>query len=650
MGLSLRKLMPAGQGRWHFAVSLALLVVAAALRFWELPEHILWYDEATAANHARGSLSELLRNTQNYNTSPILNPLLLFAIQKIESSPLSVRMASASGGVMTVAALLFLLPRAGISRGIALPAALLYILSASAIREAQDAREYSTDAFVATMLIIGLLQYLRNGKKLLLGASLFIAPLTQYGLVLLGAAAIGVALISSPASDVLSLAAYNKKSGKRMLGHWARRRLPLLWPAAFFLAGCAITYALTLRFQLDDRERVIAYLDHSYYLGNWNDLTSILEFVQSRTWLFLTYHLPQDTVALAVILLSIAVVVSLARRRFSPTITLFLFSIIIAIAAALLAIYPLGDIRQAMYLAPALFLAIAGAVHSLAERAAFLLRRRWVAPAGTALFVGVVVFYGIQTINQDTPYQEERKDMDILVYLKEIPREGEAVYVSARMSPTVRFYQRELGGSYYYCPDNDDFGQCWDDLLHQSNFSPSGKTWVVGYRYEWEKLGFFDGRFRVEDVADGRNVGGKQLVLRLIRGRDVDPAQWLGQIDAAGAPVIRGDFDVYAIGGELLYIKDPCHIADVEARFALHLFPASLDDLPAGRRGHGFDNLDFGFREVGGWHRGAIVGRQCLAAVRLPDYPISAVRTGQFVRGGDGGVETIWTGRSELGR
>ena len=186
--------------------------------------------------------------------------------------------------------------------------------------------------------------------------------------------------------------------------------------------------------------------------------------------------------------------------------------------------------------------------------------------------------------------------------------------------------------------------------MHQTNFSPSGINWVVGYRYEWEKLGGFDGRFRVEDVADGRNVGGRQLVLRLVRGRAVDPAQWLVQIDAAGGPIIRGDFDVYAAGSELLYIKDPCHPSDVEARFALHLFPANLDDLPAERRGHGFDNLDFVFREVGGRHRGAIVGRRCLAAVRLPDYPISAVRTGQFVRGGDGEVETIWTGRSELGQ
>ena len=635
-----------GRGRWYFAVCLFLLIIAAALRFWDLPEHILWYDEATVANHARESISELVRLTRYYDTSPILNPAILYTIQQIESSPLTVRLASAAAGTLTVGAMLFLLPRAGLSRRIALPAALLYILSVPAIEHGQSALVYTVDALVATLLIAGLLQYVHNGKKMLLGMSLFMAPLTQYGLVLLSIAVIGAALAHSPC--------YGGRVwdyGKGRVGRWVGRRIGLVGPMAFFIAGCIVTYAVTLRFQLADRGRVVGYLEPFYYQGELNDLVSMLEFVYSRIGWFLRYHLPWDDAGLlAAAVTALILLAFLAKGRFNLVITLFLFSIIIAIAAALLKIYPLGDIRQAMYLAPALFLAVSCAIHSLAERAASRLRRRWLAPAGTALFVGAIAFYGIQTINQDTPYQEERKDKDILAYLKEIPREGEAVYVSARMSPTVRFYQWQRDDDYHYCPDNDDFGYCRDDLLHQTNFSPSGKTWVVAYRYEWEKLGGFDGRFRVEDVADGRNVGGRQLVLRLIRGRAVAPAQWLGQIDAAGEPLIRGDFDVYAAGSELLYIKDPCHPSDVEARFALHLFPANLDDLPADRRGHGFDNLDFVFREAGGRHRGAIVGRRCLAAVRLPDYPVVAVRTGQFVRGGDGGVETLWSGRGALGQ
>ena len=168
------------------------------MRFWDLPEHILWYDEATVANHARESISELVRLTRYYDTSPILNPAILYTIQQIESSPLTVRLASAAAGTLTVAAMLFLLPRAGLARRIALPAALLYILSVPAIEHSQSALVYTVDALVATLLIAGLLQYVHSGKKILLGASLFMAPLTQYGLVLLSIAVIGAALAHSP--------------------------------------------------------------------------------------------------------------------------------------------------------------------------------------------------------------------------------------------------------------------------------------------------------------------------------------------------------------------------------------------------------------------------------------------------------------------
>lgn len=278
-----------GRGRLYFAVCLFLLILTAALRFWDLPEQILWYDEATVANHSRDSFSELVRLTRYYDTSPILNPAILYAAQQIASSPLMVRLASAVAGILTVAAMLLLLPRAGVSRGVVLPGALLYILSVPAIEYAQSALVYTVDALVATLLIAGLLQYRHNGKKLLLGASLFMAPITQYGLVLLGVAAIGAALAHSPGAG-RQVWDY----GKGRVGRWAGRRMGLLGPAAFFVAGCAVTYAVTLRFQLADRGRVVGYLEPFYYQGDGNDPVAIWEFVYSRTGWFLEYHLPQN--------------------------------------------------------------------------------------------------------------------------------------------------------------------------------------------------------------------------------------------------------------------------------------------------------------------------------------------------------------------
>ncbi len=92
----------------------------------------------------------------------------------------------------------------------------------------------------------------------------------------------------------------------------------------------------------------------------------------------------------------------------------------------------------------------------------------------------------------------------------------------------------------------------------------------------------------------------------------------------AGEPIIRATFDVYRIGNELTYYKEPCDPADTEEIFFLHLIPANVADLPGERRQHGFDNLDFQ------WAGERRDGR-CLAIIKLPDYTITGIRTGQFV-------------------
>ena len=101
-------------------------------------------------------------------------------------------------------------------------------------------------------------------------------------------------------------------------------------------------------------------------------------------------------------------------------------------------------------------------------------------------------------------------------------------------------------------------------------------------------------------------------------------------VDAAFQVYIQGD------GKYLRYVREDCAPADREARFFLHLTPRNLADLPPHRRGHNFDNLDFSFAEAGGrlW-RG-----QCLAQIRLPDYPIAYLRTGQYAAD----VGEVWAG------
>ena len=126
--------------RLYYAAAVCLLLVTAALRFYNLTGHFLSYDEAVAANNSRGSIQTVLENTRSKNSAPILYPLVLYAVQNVESSHLSVRIVPAAASVLTVVALLLLLPRVGISRWAAFIATLLAVGSVEAIRHAQEVR------------------------------------------------------------------------------------------------------------------------------------------------------------------------------------------------------------------------------------------------------------------------------------------------------------------------------------------------------------------------------------------------------------------------------------------------------------------------------------------------------------------------------
>ena len=105
----------------------------------------------------------------------------------------------------------------------------------------------------------------------------------------------------------------------------------------------------------------------------------------------------------------------------------------------------------------------------------------------------------------------------------------------------------------------------------------------------------------------------------------------LGALRARAEQIADAPFEVYRDGGRLVYAREDCAAADVETRFILHVYPLDPGDLPEHRRGHGFDDLDFWFRE--GDH-GFVEGGRCVAARELPAYPIASIRAGQWADGG----------------
>ena len=97
-------------------------------------------------------------------------------------------------------------------------------------------------------------------------------------------------------------------------------------------------------------------------------------------------------------------------------------------------------------------------------------------------------------------------------------------------------------------------------------------------------------------------------------------------------PTARAAFDVYLQDSAISYLKAPCEPSDYAAPFFAYAYPARLDDLPAERRREGFHPT----REAAALTKfGAAFDGACLMALRLPDYPIAAIRTGQRLPDGD---------------
>ena len=166
-------------------------------------------------------------------------------------------------------------------------------------------------------------------------------------------------------------------------------------------------------------------------------------------------------------------------------------------------------------------------------------------------------------------------------------------------------------------------------------------------------------------VADGLympfNAPSQQWVADRFDGREWTTARLYLEELAAGvrgdAPVLEADFAVYVIAERnlLLYVKDDCDGADADAKFFLHIYPVALSDLPDNRRQYGFDNRDFSTEvrlpeytidpwEVTGDRLVFWAPGYCATYGGLPDYPIAAIRTGQYISG----EGELWAGRFDF--
>ena len=108
---------------------------------------------------------------------------------------------------------------------------------------------------------------------------------------------------------------------------------------------------------------------------------------------------------------------------------------------------------------------------------------------------------------------------------------------------------------------------------------------------------------------------------------DSDLSRRVDQAMVSREPIISSDFDVYFTDDRyLVYVREPCHnSSSIVEDFFVHIIPVDLENLPEHRAQYEFDNLDFNF-----FDRVSKDGEKCAAMIKLPDYDIANIRTGQY--------------------
>jgi hypothetical protein len=102
-----------------------------------------------------------------------------------------------------------------------------------------------------------------------------------------------------------------------------------------------------------------------------------------------------------------------------------------------------------------------------------------------------------------------------------------------------------------------------------------------------------------------------------LRGEDdFEPGAIQGEL------IIRSTYEVYLHDRTLTFVKTPCTQEDAAKRFIVHIFP--VDRSVIGGNEHA--NRDFNFVEGKEWK----VGDGCIVSQELPNYPIAAIRVGQY--------------------
>lgn len=395
-------------------VFILVVAVAAGLRLYYIESRSLWFDEAMAVNLSKGSIQEVIENTRNWNSSPILFPTILWLVEKVSDRPLWVRFPAFAASLSAVVlVLVFLYKRYGPNP--ALVGGILIALSSSQIQYAQQVREYSLSVLMAVIIAYGLDQWARKsrGGHIILMVAVFFAPLIQYGLVILSVAAILVMITIFVASDE------------------QHHLNEIACVGSALIIGSIISYFITLRIQWKLGGQVASHIQFAYYNA---EATNIVKFIYKNSIDLMYFTFPGGFL-IGIILYSLVIYASYLKfdRSLDPIILLATYALATTIVAAVFRFYPYSGIRQCIYLTPILIMSVGIIIADVIGRISSSRRMLLV------LFT-LIALLSADHLRQNHPYSEEEDIKLVLTHLDKYKTQDDLVYVYWAATPALKYY------------------------------------------------------------------------------------------------------------------------------------------------------------------------------------------------------------------
>jgi mannosyltransferase len=188
----------------------AVVVIAAVLRFRDLGAQSLWYDEWLTTEATSGGLSDVFRHAANREGIPPTYFVLMWGWERaIGDSETALRTFSALVGIATVPVAYAVVRELGQRRTVARVAALLVAVNPMLVWYSQEARPYSLLAFLGALSLLTFARAKRRGRRydfLLWGLVSAAAVAVHYFAVFLVLAEAGALLIRKRQARRLLLA------------------------------------------------------------------------------------------------------------------------------------------------------------------------------------------------------------------------------------------------------------------------------------------------------------------------------------------------------------------------------------------------------------------------------------------------------------